>query len=73
MVIKQEREIPSYLIFHASVDLLLFSLRHLVGIVISPGAPAGVTGYSECAGLNRHVVGDARALRERSKRLHPDL
>jgi hypothetical protein len=47
MVIKQEREIPSYLIFHGSVDLLLFSLRHLVGIVISPGAPARVTGFYE--------------------------
>jgi hypothetical protein len=26
-----------------------------------------------CAGINRHVVGDARALQERSQRLHPDL
>jgi hypothetical protein len=25
-----------------------------------------------CAGLNRHVAGDERALRERRKRLHPD-
>ena len=24
-----------------------------------------LTGNSECAGLNRHVVGDARALQER--------
>jgi hypothetical protein len=24
-----------------------------------------VTGYPECAGINRHVVGDARALQER--------
>jgi len=32
-----------------------------------------LTGYSESAGLNRHAVGDARALRERSKRLYPGL
>jgi len=25
------------------------------------------------AGINRHVVGDERALQERSKRLYPDL
>jgi hypothetical protein len=29
--------------------------------------------YALCAGINRHVVGDARALQERSQRLHPDL
>ena len=28
---------------------------------------------SSCAGINRHVVGDARAPQERRKRLHPDL
>jgi len=27
---------------------------------------------SGCAGINRHVAGDARALQERSERLHPD-
>jgi len=25
-----------------------------------------------CAGVNRHVAGDARALQERRERLHPD-
>jgi hypothetical protein len=30
-------------------------------------------GDSECAGINRHVVGDARALQERRQRLHPGL
>ena len=32
-----------------------------------------VNGDSTCAGINRHVVGDARAPQERRKRLHPDL
>jgi hypothetical protein len=32
-----------------------------------------VGGDSPSAGINRHVVGDARALRERRQRLHPDL
>src|ERR1700761_3537867 len=32
-----------------------------------------MTGKPESAGLNRHVVGDARALQERRQRLHPDL
>jgi hypothetical protein len=32
-----------------------------------------VTGDPTSAGINRHVVGDARALRERRQRLHPDL
>ena len=32
-----------------------------------------MTGYSECAGINRHVVGDERALQERRQRLHPGL
>jgi len=32
-----------------------------------------VTGKSECAGINRHVVGDERALQERRQRLHPGL
>ena len=32
-----------------------------------------ITGNTESAGLNRHVVGDARALQERRQRLHPDL
>jgi hypothetical protein len=26
-----------------------------------------------CAGINRHVVGDARALQERKQRIHPGL
>ena len=32
-----------------------------------------VTGYSESAAINRHVVGDARALQERKQLIHPDL
>jgi len=32
-----------------------------------------MTGIPESAGINRHVVGDVRALRERRQRLHPDL
>ena len=32
-----------------------------------------VTGKPECAGINRHVVGDERALQERRQRLHPGL
>jgi hypothetical protein len=31
------------------------------------------TGQPECAGINRHVVGDERALQERRQRLHPGL
>jgi len=40
---------------------------------LAVSAPERIVGYSECAGVNRHVVGDARALRERRKRLYPDL
>ncbi len=29
--------------------------------------------FPSCAGINRHVVGDARALQERRQRLHPGL
>jgi hypothetical protein len=29
--------------------------------------------YSSSAGINRHVVGDERALQERNERFHPDL
>jgi len=32
-----------------------------------------ITGKPECAWLNRHVVGDERALRERRQRIHPGL
>jgi hypothetical protein len=32
-----------------------------------------MTGNTECAGINRHVVGDERALQERRQRLHPGL
>ena len=32
-----------------------------------------MVGYSECAGINRHVVGDERALQERKQRIHPGL
>jgi len=32
-----------------------------------------VVGYSESAGINRHVVGDERALQERKQRIHPGL
>ena len=33
-----------------------------------------IVGNPECAGLNRHVVGDERTLRERrTERLHPGL
>jgi hypothetical protein len=32
-----------------------------------------IAGHSESAGVNRHVVGDARALQERKQRLHPGL
>jgi hypothetical protein len=32
-----------------------------------------LAGYSSSAGINRHVVGDARALQERNERFHPDL
>ena len=32
-----------------------------------------ITGKPESAGINRHVVGEEESLRERSKRLHPDL
>jgi hypothetical protein len=43
-------------------------------VQISPrtGDWEGVVGHSESAGINRHVAGDERALRERRKRLHPD-
>jgi hypothetical protein len=34
---------------------------------------ARVGRFTSCAGINRHVVGDARAPQERRKRLHPDL
>ena len=30
-------------------------------------------GNTECAGINRHVVGDERALQERKQRIHPGL
>jgi hypothetical protein len=47
---------------------------------LSPGDSLGiqnnplghVVGYPESAGLNRHVVGDARTLQERRQRLHSD-
>jgi hypothetical protein len=32
-----------------------------------------IVGYSESAGLNRHVVGNERVLQERRKRLHLGL
>jgi hypothetical protein len=32
-----------------------------------------VVGHSESAGINRHVVGDERALQERKQRIHPGL
>jgi hypothetical protein len=35
-------------------------------------AIAGI-GYRECAGINRHVVGNERVLQERRKRLHLGL
>ena len=36
-------------------------------------SPAGVVGNLECAGINRHVVGNERVLQERRKRLHLGL
>jgi hypothetical protein len=33
----------------------------------------GFTPFRESAGINRHVVRDGRALRERSERIHPGL
>jgi len=35
--------------------------------------PGPDVGDSESAGINRHVVGDERALQERRKRIHPGL
>src|SRR5712692_3779691 len=32
-----------------------------------------IVGNSESAGINRHVVGDERALQERKQRIHPGL
>ena len=32
-----------------------------------------ITGNSESAGINRHVVGDERALQERKQQIHPGL
>jgi hypothetical protein len=32
-----------------------------------------MVGYSEGAGINRHVVGDERALQEGKQRIHPGL
>jgi hypothetical protein len=32
-----------------------------------------VVGNPESAGINRHVVGDERALQERRQRIHPGL
>jgi succinylarginine dihydrolase len=32
-----------------------------------------MVGQPECAGINRHVVGDERALQERKQRIHPGL
>jgi len=32
-----------------------------------------IVGHSESAGINRHVVGDERALQERRQRIHPGL
>jgi hypothetical protein len=36
-------------------------------------APTRVVGDPESAGINRHVVGDERALQERKQRIHPGL
>jgi hypothetical protein len=44
--------------------------------VVNPvtfGHCAWMTGHSESAGINRHVVGDERALQERKQRIHPSL
>jgi hypothetical protein len=35
------------------------------GMFVSPETENGLVGYSESAGINRHVVGDERALQER--------
>jgi len=32
-----------------------------------------IVGNPECAGINRHIVGNERALQERRQRLHPGL
>ena len=34
---------------------------------------ACIAGYPESAGINRHVAGDERALREGKQRIHPGL
>ena len=46
-------------------DYLTRSVRCASGFVL--------VGQPECAGINRHVVGDERALQERKQRIHPGL
>jgi hypothetical protein len=42
-------------------------------LVRSPLHSGRMVGNSESAGINRHVVGDERALQERKQRIHPGL
>jgi len=39
----------------------------------APDGSERIVGEQESAGLNRHVVGDERALQERKQRIHPGL
>ena len=48
-------------------------LRRRVLQARTPVADPRFGRLTSCAGINRHVVGDARAPQERRKRLHPDL
>ena len=40
---------------------------------VVPRGSGWIVGKPESAGINRHVVGDERALEERKQRIHPGL
>jgi hypothetical protein len=42
-------------------------------LVVIKGTNSRIVGKPESAGINRHVVGDERALQERKQRIHPGL
>ena len=48
----------------------------VIALGIRPEPPCDSSrfvGHSESDGINRHVVGDERALQEREQRIHPGL
>jgi hypothetical protein len=51
----------------------LSAIQEKIGYLLRQRGNERFVGNPESAGINRHVVGDERALQERRQRIHPGL